>query len=748
MTTTHPQLVNDLCPLVLLESFLDQAIRYSINTLALRARLGRMQQRQYMESLESGFDDNSEYAWSFTDFEQARTEMAELQLKMRNTFSLVDKLYARTAGGEMMPKLLIRSMLFEFLRTCFSDILPGSESARAAPTRRRHVSADALQNATRDTACSQYEIARKDIEQHRLWALVRPARPPSVVLQQFLMLSAQVGELQRKSLEMATPLRVGVGWYKLLTQLLAHLALSAREFGEYSNEQALQAIDLVSPSTDDRKILYPMLWSRAEQEFISGFDDSWKNVRELVEALDGPESASAIESLYAISSSHGFCELLFRYMETALHHMQPPILDLYYNISQTCQVPPGFFETPDQNATLPEHSQLVGQNSMIGDSEDASLLMLDPFSPQASSSASRLMALSSAGVDNNENGQSPSERVAQAHAYHVMAMSAKRATLKPGSNTVTDSPTENVLSQQSRLGERNHSTPIRSRALLLACDGDDSGMSDVEMSPSQHAAIKRQKSSDFALIGDANTTPPRRKSGVDVSALDDDSMDVENTVVVESPSALLSAKHDRRVRDGVQRTHTPPTLHLTPEIESADTGPDAANRQLSRNNPSAMTTPKSQRVAARYVSTWEQGDVEGGGRQHRRRHDVDDLGTPNTLRVNKMQPPPQTLLSPKNIAAAQRRNTQLNALAAKTTGGSTNGDNGGYPVHTPERTKVAAVNCQSAQVTPEHQVGLTADIRARSASRYVIRKEQGDVEGGGRKHRKRQRGHETVYLDL
>ncbi|KAJ2534814.1 hypothetical protein IWW43_002108 [Coemansia sp. RSA 1935] len=747
MTTTQPRMANDLCPLVLLESFLDQAIRYSINTLALRARLGRMQQRQYMESLESGFDDNSEYAWSFTDFEQARTEMAELQLKMRNTFGLVDKLYARTAGGEMMPKLLIRSMLFEFLRTCFSDILPGSESTKAAPTRRRHVSADALLNATRDTASSQYETARKSIEQHRLWALLRPARPPSVVLQQFLMLSAQVGELQRKSLEMATPLRVGVGWYKLLAQLLAHLALSAREFGEYTNEQTLQAMDLVSPSTDDRRVLYPMLWSRAEQEFIPGFDESWKNVRKLVEALDGSESASAIESLYGISSSHGFCELLFRYMETALHHMQPPILDLYYNISQTCQVPPGFFGTPDQNATLPEHSQLVGQSIMIGDSEDARLLMLDPFSPQASSSVSRLMSLSSAGVDNNENGQSPSERVAQAHAYHAMAMSAKRATLKHGSNTVTDSPTENVLSQQSRLEERNHSTPIRSRALMLACDGDDSGMSDVEMSPSQHAAIKRQKSSDFALIGDANTTPPRRKSGVEASALDDDNMDVENTVVVESPSALLSAKHDRRVRDGVQRTHTPPTLHLTPGIEFADTG-SAANRQSSRNNSSAMTTPKSQRAVARYVSTWEQGDVEGGGRQHRRRHDVDDLGTPNALRVNKMQPPPQTLLSPKNIAAAQRRNTQLNALTAKTIGGSTNGDIGNHPAHTPVRAKASAANRQSAQVTPEHQVGLTADIRARSASRYVIRKEQGDVEGGGRKHRKRQRDHETAYFDF
>ncbi|KAJ2548675.1 hypothetical protein IWW35_004086 [Coemansia sp. RSA 1878] len=224
-------------------------------------------------------------------------------------------------------------------------------------------------------------------------------------------------------------------------------------------------------------------------------------------------------------------------------------------------------------------------------------------------------------------------------------------------------------------------------------------------------------------------------------------MDVENTVVVESPSALLSAKHDRRVRDGVQRTHTPPTLHLTPGIEFADTG-SAANRQSSRNNSSAMTTPKSQRAVARYVSTWEQGDVEGGGRQHRRRHDVDDLGTPNALRVNKMQPPPQTLLSPKNIAAAQRRNTQLNALTAKTIGGSTNGDIGNHPAHTPVRAKASAANRQSAQVTPEHQVGLTADIRARSASRYVIRKEQGDVEGGGRKHRKRQRDHETAYFDF
>ncbi|KAJ2344845.1 hypothetical protein GGF43_005359, partial [Coemansia sp. RSA 2618] len=664
---TQSSSASSIGPLMLLESFVDQAIRHSINMLSLRVRLGKLQQQQQQQSSGTwvdGSDNGPDHMWSFADFERARIEMAELQPKMQNTFSLVDKLSARTVIGESLPNLRARSKFLDLLRMSFSDILPGSGPAGANPARRQHVPADALLSATSGTARAQYEIARASFDQHHLWTLVRPNRPPIVVVQQFLLMSAQIAQLEREGPDTADPLRVGGVWYTMLADLLALLALSAHEFGVYSCGQVLQAMDLVSPHTDDRKVLHPLLWNRREAQCISSFDDSWMVIRELIEAMDGPKSAAAVKSLHAIASPHKFCETLYRYLESSMEFMQPPLLDVYYNIRQTCQVPHGFFETPDQTANLPVHPQLVGESNATDDannSEEAHLALLDPFSPQASASASRLISLSSAEHANGDNAQSPSDRLTQAHAYDAMAISVKRTTAEHDRNN--SSPTEAVLSQRSNHNSmRDYRTPIRSQqqSSLLACDGEDSGMSDVEMSPSQHAAIKRQRSSDLTSVMDVNSTPPRRKCGLDTSALDDDSMDVENTVVVESPSALLSAKHDRRVRQGVQRTQAPPALHLTPERATNSTATTVSQQQLQPSSADGMTTPKSRRDASKYVSNWEQGDVEGGGRQHRRRHDLNALGTPNASRVNMMQPPPQTLLSPKNIAAAaaaaQRRN--------------------------------------------------------------------------------------------
>ncbi|KAJ2092809.1 hypothetical protein IW138_000904 [Coemansia sp. RSA 986] len=279
-------------------------------------------------------------------------------------------------------------------------------------------------------------------------------------------------------------------------------------------------------------------------------------------------------------------------------------------------------------------------------------------------------------------------------------------------------------------------------------DEDDSDESDVEMSPSQHASSKRQKSNGHVLSPSARITPRRggqSRSGAE--RMDSSSMDIDSSVILESPSAMLSAKHDKRMKASVfLRTQAPPALCFGP-VKPRDTlseTNDAANNQPPSSN-SAMTTPKSQAGEkmgdmSRYVADRAYGDVEGGGRPHRRRHNTSGVfGTPKEMRSPAtLEPPPQTLLSPKNIAAARRNNIDLEALMAQHE--SYTPDNMEMDLtSTPQRTKSAIETLRELQTTPENQVGQAADAQASSVSRYVKRKEHGDIEGGGRKHRNRQR---------
>ncbi|KAJ2796100.1 hypothetical protein H4R20_005648 [Coemansia guatemalensis] len=305
------------------------------------------------------------------------------------------------------------------------------------------------------------------------------------------------------------------------------------------------------------------------------------------------------------------------------------------------------------------------------------------------------------------------------------------------------SPTEDALQQRAQQSARSQQLPV-----LVQADGSDT--SDAETSPSQHASLKRQKCNSHTPVRQNNTTSRQRNSidadsAMETSALVDDAVDVENTALMESPSALLSAKHDRRLRASVQRAHAspPPTLCLTPEKDSGSALPGLpAKGSLDAmvTTPESQTGERSQRDASRYAAGWAQGDVEGGGRPHRRRHDPRALGTPTATR------PPQTLLSPRNIAAAQRQNIPLETLIAD---GASNFINAVSALSgTPERAKSDNAENRPLQTTPEHQIGSVADMRARSSSRYVARKDQGDIEGGGRKHRKRQRSdYELTSMD-
>ncbi|KAJ2390588.1 hypothetical protein GGI23_005592 [Coemansia sp. RSA 2559] len=232
-------------------------------------------------------------------------------------------------------------------------------------------------------------------------------------------------------------------------------------------------------------------------------------------------------------------------------------------------------------------------------------------------------------------------------------------------------------------------------------------------------------------------------------------MDIDSSVILGSPSAMLSAKHDKRMRNSVLlRTQAPPALNFGP-IKSRDpsleTKGDEADH-LPENSRSTMTTPKAQTGEnmvdmSKYVADRAYGDVEGGGRPHRRRHITDVFETPNAVRSAVLEPPPQTLLSPKNIAAARHKNIELESLVAQYENYEPADSMETDLTSTPQRPKYVVETLRELQTTPENQVGQAADAQASSVSRYVKRKDQGDIEGGGRKHRNRQRngGYDPLY---
>ncbi|KAJ2454395.1 hypothetical protein EV183_001521 [Coemansia sp. RSA 2336] len=734
-----------------LESFLNQAIRHSIKILLLRVRLARLQERWHTENskhaanstdAETTCDSRWTHIADFADFDRVRTEIVELDAETRHLFAIVDKLSARIENNEPKLELRIRSRYLELIRTCFWDILPTVATENVEATRRNHAPAEALLYAPDTPSTSLYNAMHDQSEQHWLWALIRPRRPPAVVASLFLSVSALIAELHRDFFEKMYPLKTGATWYRLLASLFVQLALSAHKFGEYTIDQVLQAMELVTPNSDDRSALHPLLWSPTQTADIPEFDRQWREVRRLIKALNkNPSNYAAVKALYDYSSPYVFCRSLCMYLESALEYMVLPAIDIYDIIHRSGNVPQGFFETPDQTTSLPIHPQLIRSSGETAES-NANGLLLDPFSPQASASLPRATSLSSAELGNDDNAQSPSERVAQAQAYHQMAMSAKRLPQRIGTHASPGSPTEKMLSQRAHAHVM--STPLQTKQSLLDFDEGNLDVSDVEMSPSQHAAIKRQRHSDLSDSNPAATLPEMRNGLSDLSALDDDTMDIQNTVAAESPSALLSAKHDRRFK--IASMPAPPPLRLS----SDDTGANSSRPRPSASNAN-VTTPESCRSAAKYVTDWAHGDIEGGGRPHRRRHEVNAFGTPNVSRSGAQQlPPPQTLLSPKNIAAAKERNIRLDALIAERHSSADEyavSAGTKRPAITPDRAPFGARS--STQVTPEHQVGSAADIRALSASRYVDRKDHGDTEGGGRKRRKHQRSSEDVaYMDM
>ncbi|KAJ1799618.1 hypothetical protein LPJ75_006636, partial [Coemansia sp. RSA 2598] len=101
-----------------------------------------------------------------------------MRSKAAATFSIVDRLYARTGGSEPSAGLRIRSHVYRFVNACFPDILQPEEAID------------------------------EDMEPRTLWTYVRPRQSPAVVFQMFLDLSLQVAQLQNDSCQQRHALSV------------------------------------------------------------------------------------------------------------------------------------------------------------------------------------------------------------------------------------------------------------------------------------------------------------------------------------------------------------------------------------------------------------------------------------------------------------------------------------------------------------------------------------------------------------
>ncbi|KAJ2329821.1 hypothetical protein GGH92_009645, partial [Coemansia sp. RSA 2673] len=453
--------------------------------LDLRAQIGRAYQRRHGEDAAAANERDG-----LADLERLHDELSALQPKIQCTFNIVETLRKRTKSNEPSESLRIRSRIFDLLRCCFPDVLtsPAKQTARRSAAR-------GFCAAIRTPALTRHDPSLASTENYATWSLIRPAASPRVAIEMFLLLSAHISQVPANKLDMTDPCMVGERWYRLLADFLAQLAISAFWFGEHSQTQVLSAFDHVSPTTANREALYPSLWRDVNKDDIAIFDAAWGKLRLLVESLDHSQP-----ELLRRSAPHKFWSCMHVYLNAVIDHLDPPTLDLYHTIHQTGRIPRGFFQTPEQADG--------SSNNNTGDSRAInSFIINSPFV------ATHPMAPMLAGTAGESVSQSPSVRAARALALNDLAMAASYAV-----STGED---------------------MSPRLAPLIADGYDSEISDVEMSPSQHAYVKRQKSSELAAAGAA--TPKRfvRQLGLvrqpSASMLDGENMDVEHTVVMSSP---------------------------------------------------------------------------------------------------------------------------------------------------------------------------------------------------------------------
>ncbi|KAI7834332.1 hypothetical protein BX661DRAFT_51531 [Kickxella alabastrina] len=692
-----PSSVKALGQILLLESFLDDALRHALGMLKLHICLGRLHGRES----EHGGD-----AQSVTGADNLRRALADIYPKVKSEFGIIDKLCARTGGSEPSEGLRIRSRVHELVCVCFPDILEGSV---AEETR---ISASSGTSASRSGAIAQQPNAG------HLWTLVRPCQSPSVVLHMFLRLSADVAQVQRNSYNTTEPLLVGHIWYDLLADILAQLALASLVFGDITFAQVLTALEVVSPGSSDRAALYPTMWGSENAADIVTFDAKWRRIRAMVESLLSTRAnASTVLELLDMSPSHNFLNNLIKYISAVLDHLRPPPLGIYAKIKQTGRIPSAFFETPDQMADLPTHLQPT-----LRCEDDCS----DTESIQFSLRPATVGPLDSSDDDYQS---SPLGHISLAHAYSGIPLPMPMSMVRDCSKLTLNPKVRprrsmgdmmrvytNLEDQQdiSAPSPAHQTTPSISHGML---DVDDTN--DIDMSPTVCSLARRRMS----LV-----------------------------VRADIPSCTAQCEqYPPFLNPPLQLAITSAGMHPIDELSTPSTVAQPPPTESGMTTPKLQTSEQAKCERSKYVPDRPHGDVEGGGRPHRRRSFCFAAKTPGAATVRpddarrtKRLWVESELASDNGVHGAQA----INPAHVKHAGYAGMAE---YPplLGTPDRGKSAsAEDANMTQITPEHQIGTNADIRALTASRYIAHKDQGDTEGGGRRHRKRQRRARDSFLPI
>ncbi|KAJ1952224.1 hypothetical protein EC988_003667, partial [Linderina pennispora] len=581
----------------------------------------------------------------YSDAARYFDELKTLTPQLQSTFGVVEKLRQRGCVTGSTEGFRVRTRVYELIGSCFSDILPISD--------RRH---SEQFGSVRQWPLTAYDPREDDMTAHPMWSLMRPNRPPQTILQIFLDLSQQLVVFHGTHSEALTQVSVGAEWFSILSMLLAQLALASSVFGEYSNDQVVAALDYVGPDADQgRTTLYPELWGAATSQLAADLDQELIGIKKLAKKMRSKRTAdAAITELAELKSPHAFANRLVVYLGAVLDRLEPPTLDVYSSIRQSGSFPPGFFSSPDDSLDLPAHPQL------IFDPEASP----NPFSPEpAPQTMDDLAAIT---------------RSLQPQRIYVPDTPT---AMHIDGDSMPASPSEDVLMRSAR-----RPTRLAARRSSLESEEEEAPNHAIDPTSPQLAQTPQHASSSM------------------ISA---DTIDIENTVIAESPSALLSAKHDRRLSRTGRALHDQPPPAL--DFASIQQPPQTPPRKTTVTR-SAMTTPKSQTGKAaekpRYVDNWRQGDVEGGGRPHRKRHNSRPA-TPTNLRS---MPPPPSLLSPKILAAAKRKNIDFDDMVRDSERQTT-------PEKRPRLEAPLSMLTPSAQVTPEHQTGAATDLGAQSATR-------------------------------
>lgn len=300
--------------IILLDSFLEQAIHKFLDKLMLHVRMDRSA--------------NSN-----------REELDDLQPSFMAMCSLAGKLWTRTTASEqqMSESTSIRLHMYNFLSTCFANF---------------------------------FKVQTLSGDSDFVWTLVCPNSSPKEVAEMFLSLSSKISHFGGGNISEPKPsLKPGESWYSMLLFLLAQLSIGMDQ--KEPTVAVLEAFELVDPSSSVREKLYPSLWApdKNGSSAVSKFDEDWVSMYSQAESQQTNE-------LCELYPPPRFCKMMEVYLRSVSKLLDPPVLNLYYNMRESShQLPPAFFESPQDtlaNNHNSYHSPALEPESVMGSSIDMS----------------------------------------------------------------------------------------------------------------------------------------------------------------------------------------------------------------------------------------------------------------------------------------------------------------------------------------------------------------------------------------